>query len=170
MNEIWVNSIDDLPYPSFSSSCLLDSENSIVLQGGLIHIIKLPKIGVYAYDFSIYSDSIIRTNYEKDSILNYLESVSLCTDTPENCISYIDRIESDELNFLWGFPLLIGALYNSDVYIVIKFRKSVMIRYYLKYTVGFVDDEKSERDFNRTINVSCDSNTLIYRDGYVSYA
>ena len=93
-------------------------------------------------------------SFEVDCILNYLESASLCIDSPEDVLSQINSIPTVnhmhtdlshvlgmDLNFLPDLPLINGALHNSDIYLVFKFYQKPPLKYYIGYEVGLITDE-----------------------------
>lgn len=233
--EVYINSIMDLPKPDIQSTCTIDSDTAIISHAGLIHIIKLPKIGDYAYEFKLWSNCIINAihnstinvnsimtpmlldnnynynyNYEHgygygydiyengcihngergfshkcvydgcrlvyehnkchnpdiriydvDSILNYIDTISLCIGGPDSILSYIDHIQLPKtrlthdiqnsksgiiIDFLPDTPLITRAMGNMDIYLVVKFNRIPCIKYYFSFEVGFISNEFVQRE------------------------
>jgi len=111
----------------------------------------LPKIGDYAWEFKISSQSL-RWNYNPNAnnnitLVDFIESVHLAVTCPENVIAFSNsltladslRAQETEINFLREMPLMPSAMNQDDIYIVIKFRKQPPAAYTIEYQVGFLD-------------------------------
>lgn len=156
----------DLPRPDVQSTCTLDSESVVQGQNGLVHSIKLPKVGEYIYEFKLWSNYAVKPNMQStDSIISYIDSVHLCLDSPNNPISQINLTSGYghgpiphlalgvNLSFLPDLPLIVGALTDTDVYIVINFRKPPTMRYYLSYEVGIIANESLKYYLNTCFTI-----------------
>lgn len=179
MNQINLRSSNELPAPNWNRTCTIDSQSAQVYGSGLVHLFKLPQIGEYAYNFKLYSNTVLLdSNYnltysfiavpevQVDSIINYIESVSLCVDSPEKPISYITNIPKNlkmsssiselncisgmDLNFLKDSPIITGSLSRSGIYIVVKFKNPPKINYYINYEIGFIDDINIVQQLNQS--------------------
>lgn len=177
MNAIVLKDLSDFPEPDVVRFCQIDSDGAIVTDTGLVHILQLNSVGEYFYNFRIASNVLLQNHYrtrpyfgqndtspmevvtesslyEIDSVLNYIDYISLCIDSPENILSQISdhptpphtfhqdvtALLGTHLDFLPDTPLLSASLYGSNIYIVIKFHQRPPTKYYIGFDVGFVAD------------------------------
>jgi len=151
MQEIQITNHTELPRPSLIREIKLDDESASKSYHNLLHMFKLPKIGEYAWNFKLCSQSL-RWNYNPNSVTNlnitdFIESIYLSITCPESIISSINsptlshsiKAQEVEFNFFNELPLMMSAMNQEDVYIVIKFRKTPPSSYTLEYSVGFLD-------------------------------
>jgi hypothetical protein len=132
----------------------------------MVHLFKLPKIGEYAWEFKLCSQSL-RWNYNPNSSTNltltdFIESIHLSVTCPESVIAHSNvqvlaegsiRQQETEVNFFYELPIMLSAMSQEDVYIVVKFRKQPPGRYSLEYQVGFLDPLHITQIEDSTINI-----------------
>src|SRR5579871_2577723 len=132
MQEFHINNHTELPRPILIRTLKLDDESASKSHHGMIHLFKLPKIGDYAWEFKISSQSL-RWNYNPNAnnnitLVDFIESVHLAVTCPENVIAFSNsltladslRAQETEINFLREMPLMPSAMNQDDIYIVIK--------------------------------------------------